>query len=182
MATLAGAETAGWTHDQLQDHLDIQGREALRLLYQDHLDLRAMREQHAIRHAHATGQQVATVDADGIGHRKVEPGHHRQLATVFGTVQVTRCAFRADGARNLYPADAVLNLPNHLHSHTLARHAATEAVRGSFQAAEQALTRHCGKVAGTRQVQQLTLAAAADIDAFSTTAARCHPATTPCWS
>ncbi len=171
VATLAGAETAGWTHDQLQDHLDIQGREALRLLYQDHLDLRAMREQHAIRHAHATGQQVATVDADGIGHRKVEPGHHRQLATVFGTVQVTRCAFRADGARNLYPADAVLNLPNHLHSHTLARHAATEAVRGSFQAAEQALTRHCGKVAGTRQVQQLTLAAAADIDAFYTTAA-----------
>src|SRR6266542_6302658 len=171
VATLARAETARWTHDQLEDHLDIQGREALRLLYQDHLDLRAMREQHAIRHAHATGQQVATVDADGIGHRKVEPGHHRQLATVFGTVQVTRCAFRADGARNLYPADAVLNLPNHLHSHTLARHAATEAVRGSFQAAEQALTRHCGKVAGTRQVQQLTLAAAADIDAFSTTAA-----------
>src|SRR6266545_259626 len=171
VATLAGAETAGWTHDQLQDHLDIQGREALRLLYQDHLDLRAMREQHAIRHAHATGQQVAIVDADGIGHRKVEPGHHRQLATVFGTVQVTRCAFRADGARNLYPADAVLNLPDHLHSHTLQRHAATEAVRGSFQAAEQALTRHCGKVAGTRQVQQLTLAAATDIDAFYQTSA-----------
>jgi len=44
-------------------------------------------------------------------------------------------------------------------------------VRGSFQAAEQALTRQCGKVAGKRQVEQLTVAAAADIDTFYQTSA-----------
>src|SRR6266536_2611645 len=101
LATLGSAKAAGWTHDQLEEQLETDGRELLRRLYQDHLDLRALREQHA---------------------------------------------------------------------------AATEAVRGSFAAAEQTLTRACGKVAGKRQVKQLTVAAATDIDAFYTAAAP-QPAT-----
>ena len=165
-ATLGSAEAGGWTHDQLEDRLETGGRELLRRLYQDHLDLRALREQHAVQDALAHGRAVAITDAEGVGHRKVEPGHVRHLATVFGTVQVTRCAWRADGARNLYPADAALNLPERLHSHTLQRRAAIEATRGSFDTAQQALVRQCGSVAGKRQVEQLTMAAAADIDAF----------------
>jgi hypothetical protein len=172
VARLCSAKAAGWTHDQLEEHLETDGRELLRRLYQDHLDLRALREQHAV----ATGRIGPTTDARGIAHRKVEPGHLRHLATVFGTVRVTRCAWRAQGARNLYPADAALNLPDRRHSHTLKRRAATEAVRGSFEAAEQTLTRACGKVAGKRQVEQLTVAAASDIDAFYTAAAP-QPAT-----
>src|SRR6266545_1322710 len=172
LATLGSAKAAGWTHDQLEEQLETDGRELLRRLYQDHLDLRALREQHAV----ATGRIGPSTDARGIAHRKVEPGHLRHLATVFGTVRVTRCAWRAEGARNLYPADAALNLPDRRHSHTLKRRAATEAVRGSFEAAEQTLTRSCGKVAGKRQVEQLTVAAASDIDAFYTAAAP-QPAT-----
>jgi hypothetical protein len=167
VATLSSAEASGWTHDQLEGHLETDGRELLRQLFQDHLDLRALRERHAV----ATGRIGSITDADGIDHRKVEPGHIRHLATVFGRVRVTRCAWRADGARNLYPADAALNLPGRLHSHSLRRGAAIEAVRGSFQAAEQALTRACGKVAGKRQVEQLTVAAASDVDAFYQAAA-----------
>ena len=165
-ATLASDQAGGWTHEQLEGHLETNGRELLRLLLQDHLDLRALREQHAV----ATGRTGPVVDAGGTGHRKVEPGHVRHLATVFGTVRVTRCAWRASGAGNLYPADAALNLPCRLHSHTLRRRAAIEAARGSFGAAQQALTRTCGKVAGKRQVEQLTVAAASDIDAFYTAA------------
>jgi hypothetical protein len=171
-ATLGSAEAGGWTHDQLEEHLETGGREVLRLLLQDHLDLRAVREQHAV----TTGRIGPVADADGVGHRQVEQGHLRHLATVFGTVRVRRCAWRAEGASNLYPADAALNLPERLHSHTLRRRAAIEAVRGSFEAAEQALTRSCGKVAGKRQVGQLTVAAATDIDAFYTAAAP-QPAT-----
>src|SRR6266516_1004846 len=162
IATLSSAKAGGWTHDQLEEHLETDGRELLRRLYQAHLDLRALREQRAVAQSRIAG----VVDADGIAHRKVEPGHLRHLATVFGTVRVRRCAWRAAGARNLYPADAALNLPDRRHSHTLKRRAATEAVRGSFEAAEQTLTRACGKVAGKRQVEQLTVAAATDIDAF----------------
>lgn len=164
--TLASAEAGGWTHDQLEGRLETDGRELLRLLFQEHLDLRALREQHAV----AQGRVGPVVDAEGTCHRKVEQGHVRHLTTVFGTVRVTRSAWRATGARNLCPADAALNLPQGLHSHTLRRRAAIEAVRGSFGAAEQALTRSCGKVAGKRQVEQLTVTAASDIDAFYQTA------------
>src|SRR6266508_5037784 len=180
-ASLGGAEAGGWTHDQLEDHLERDGRQLLRRLLQDHLDLRALREQHAVQDALTRGRVVAITDAEGIGHRKVERGHVRHLATVFGTVRVARCAWRADAARNLHPADAALNLPQRLHSHTLRRRAATEAARGSFGAAQQALTRACGKVAGKRQVEQLTVAAASDIDAFYQAAGRCRAPTRRCW-
>ena len=62
----------------------------------------------------------------------VENGHKRDLATVFGTVQVTRMAYRARQAVNLYPGDAVLNLAAGKHPHGLRRLAAVEAARGSF--------------------------------------------------
>src|SRR5262245_65214996 len=94
-ATLASAQVGGWTHDQLEENLETGGRELLRLLFQDHLDLRALREQQAV----TQGRVGPVIDADGTCHRKVEPGHVRHLTTVFGTVQVTRCAWRADGAR-----------------------------------------------------------------------------------
>jgi hypothetical protein len=59
--TLGGRQAAGWTHDQLEDHLFVHGRELLRLLVQDHLDLRAVREQHAV----AQGRAAPVTDAEG---------------------------------------------------------------------------------------------------------------------
>lgn len=166
-ATLGSAEADGWAHDQLEDHLQARGREVLRRLLQDHLDLRAVREQRAV----GQGRVEPVTDADGICHPTVEQGHRRQLATVSGKVVVVRCAWRADGTRNLYPADAALNLPDRLHSHGLQRQAATEAVRGSFEAAHAAVVGQCGNVAGKRQIEQLTVGAAGDIDAFYTASA-----------
>jgi hypothetical protein len=61
VARLCSAKAAGWTHDQLEEHLETDGRELLRRLYQDHLDLRALREQHAV----ATGRIGPTTDARG---------------------------------------------------------------------------------------------------------------------
>ena len=81
------------------------------------------------------------VGADGITRSRletVETGHSRLLSTLFGTVRVTRCAWRRPGAGNLYPADAALSLPAPRHSRTLTRLAAQEAARGSFEAAHAA--------------------------------------------
>jgi hypothetical protein len=41
---LSGAGTARLTHAELEEQLDARGRELLRRLHQDHLDLRAARE------------------------------------------------------------------------------------------------------------------------------------------
>jgi len=159
---LGGEAAAGLGHAELEEVLELRGRELLRQLFQDHLDLRQVREERAVR-AHP----AAVTGADGVTRRAIETGHQRLLASIFGTVTVGRCAWRAQGQRNLYPADAALRLPRGRHSHGLRRLAALEAVRGSFDQATETITGCCGQVVGKRGVEQLTVAAAADIDTFS---------------
>jgi len=156
VSVLADPETGRLTHAEMEVRLTDLSRELVRVLHQDSLDLRAARE---ARRAPVTG-------SDGVRRGIVEPGRARGLATVFGEVEVTRMAYRHRGDPNLYPADAVLNLPSDKYSHGLARLTAIEAPRGSFGQAAEAITRATGVRIGKRQVEQLTVAAAADVDAF----------------
>lgn len=85
---------------------------------------------------------------------------------MFGKVTVTRIAYRGTGMADLHPADAVLNLPDGMHSHGLAKLAAIESSRGSFADARERINAHTGSGVGHRQVQELAIGAAVDIDAF----------------
>jgi hypothetical protein len=161
VAELQAPEAAGLTAYELEQFIAGRGREVQRQMVQDHLDLRAAREEDAAREHH-----TPAVGPDGITRGRVETGHHRLLSTLFGTVQVRRCAWRRPRAGNLYPADAALSLPASRHSHTLARLAAVEAVRGSFDSAHTAITGRCGPVIGKRQIEQAVVGAAGDIAAF----------------
>lgn len=157
---LASAQTGQCSHAELEDLLTARSRELIRTLMQDHLDLRAAREQ---RREDVTG-------SDAVARTRVEKGHQRQLAGVFGSVTVTRMAYRAPEAANLYPADGVLNLPEEKHSHGLRKLAAIESTRGSFGQAAEAVERATGVRIGKRQLEQLAQAAAADVDSFYTAA------------
>jgi hypothetical protein len=159
-AWLGGAAAAGLTHAELEDQLTERGRALMRRLLADHMDLRALRERPLRR--------GAVVDAEGVEHRYVEPGHARALASVFGPVTVSRVAYRAPGAANLCPADAALNLPAERHSHGLRRLAAVEASRGSYDAAVDAVARATGVRLGKRQLVELAARAAVDVDSFYT--------------
>jgi hypothetical protein len=160
-AELAGPAAAGLTASGLEELLDERGRDVMRQLLQDHFDLRKMREeQQAREHPGPAG------GTDGIIRTRLETGHGRLLATLFGTVTVTRCAWRKPGAGNWCPADAALSLPAGRHSRSLAKLAAAEAARGSFDGAHAAITRRCGPVIGKRQVEQAVVNAAAGIPAF----------------
>lgn len=161
VADLQAPKAAGLTACELEELLAGRGREIQRQLLQDHLDLRAAREEHSVREHH-----TPAVGVDGITRSRLETGHRRLLATLFGTVRVGRCAWRRPGAPNLYPADAALSLPGPRHSHSLARLAAQEAVRGSFETAHAAITGRCGPVIGKRQIEQAVVNAAGDIGAF----------------
>ncbi|MDX6547157.1 MAG: hypothetical protein QOG33_707, partial [Gaiellales bacterium] len=152
---LGNADAAALSHAELEERLDADGRALLRQLFSDHLQLRALRE-----------PRVTVVAADGSARPRVEGGHTRVLATVFGDVEVRRNAYRSPGQANLHPADAVLNLPEERHSHGLRRLAAVESSRGSFDDAVHAIARATGQQLGKRQTEQLTTRAAADFDAF----------------
>lgn len=167
---LAGEQAAGWTHARLEEELDARGRELLRVLLQDHLDLRGRREAEAARESKATA-----AGADGLLRPYREYDHPRLLASLFGLVGVARVAYRQKGLTNVYPADEALSLPAGRHSAGLARLAAIEVVRGSYDQALAAIERRCGHVASKQTLEQLVRSAAVDIDDFYH-----HRAPVPC--
>jgi hypothetical protein len=81
---LDGDDAAGLTHGELQTQLDARGRELLRRLLQDHLEVRASREVRL--------EEVA--DVHQVPRGAVEAGHQRTLGTSFGQVEVQRLAYR----------------------------------------------------------------------------------------
>ncbi|MEU2992712.1 ISKra4 family transposase [Streptomyces griseoincarnatus] len=161
MSDLALPETGGLPHHELEELLDERGRDLLRQLFQDHLDLRERRERDA-----AATCRPHVLGPDGLPRPRLERGHGRLLATVFGTVTVTRCAWRRLDASNVHPADAMLSLPRGRHSHGLARLAVQTAIRMSFDAAHETIVRRCGRVLGKRRLASLLVEAAGDIDDF----------------
>ncbi|MFD9636964.1 ISKra4 family transposase, partial [Streptomyces violascens] len=161
ISDLSGPAMLALPHRDVEEMAAVRGRELARLLLQAHLDLRARREE-----AELTALDTCSRAALAGGRTRLERGHHRELATVIGTVRVTRCALRSPGRTSCYPADKVLGLPHERHSHGVRRLAVLEAVRGSYDTAMEAITRACGKVVGKRQVEHLVQAAAVDVAAF----------------
>jgi hypothetical protein len=153
---LAGDGSAGLSHAALEKQLTLRGRELERQLLQDHLDLRAVREQRLPMVAGA--DQVVRAHAEG--------GRQRILATVFGPVTVTRIGYRAKGADSRFVADAVLNLPAGRYSHGVRRLAAKAAAVGSFEQAQADVEAVTGARVGKRQLEALAGAAAVDVDGF----------------
>jgi len=153
---LGGPVAGSLEHGELEDQLGGRGRELQRLMFQGQLDLRALREP----------RRRDVAGPEGMLRTRAENDHGRPLTTVFGEVTVSRIAYRAPGLPNVHPADEELNLPAEKHSHGLRRLAATEAPRGSYEDASAALTRSTGVRVGKRQVEELVMRAAADVDAF----------------
>ncbi|MFD0508996.1 ISKra4 family transposase [Streptomyces chiangmaiensis] len=161
-ATLSGEPAGAWTHAELEEHLQAAGRALMRQLLQDHLDLRAIREEEHLR----TRPDLRVTGPDGRPRPWREPGHERWLSTLFGHVRVRRVAHRGPQVGNVHPADVLLSLPAGRHSTGLRRLAVTEAVRGSFDQALAAVRRQCGPVVGKRRLEELVTQASTDIDAF----------------
>ncbi|MFZ3492027.1 hypothetical protein ACODT5_02085 [Streptomyces sp. 5.8] len=158
-ARLSAPETAGLDHAAVEQLIETDGREILRRFFQDHLDLRA-------RHEEQNPPPREVAGADGVLRPYRETGHARRLTCLFGTVTVTRCAWRSRGLTNVHPADAELSLPRGRHSHGIKRLAVREAIRSSFDQAVEAIGDRCGKVLGKRRAESLVVEAAADIDVF----------------
>ena len=153
---MASEEAAGLQHGELEEQLEVRGRELLRRLFQDRLDLTAAQEE---RRHDVTGE-------DGVVRTRAERGRARPLVTKFGQVRVSRIAYRSPGRSNVHPLDAALNLPEEKHSHGLRKLAAIEAARGSMEAAGAAITRATGVRIGKRQLEELARRCAAHVEAF----------------
>ena len=105
------------------------------------------------------------VDATG-KERTRKRTQQRELETIFGTVEVQRTGYGAEGAASLHPLDAQLNLPDERYSLEVRRRAALEASKNSFDETVETLSRYTGAAIGKRQVEELVGRAAQDFDAF----------------
>jgi hypothetical protein len=160
---LGGEQADQLEHGELEERLQAEGRELLRTLFQDRLELRAEREV----------RLDEVVDTAGVARRAVETDHSRPLQSVFGEVSVKRLAYRRRGQGNVYLADSLLNLPAERASHGVRRLVAVESSRGSFDDATCQVRGRTGLQIGKRQVEEPARLAAADFQAFYASEARC---------
>jgi hypothetical protein len=141
-------------HGAVEEWLGVEGRELLRLMYQEHLDVRADAE-----------QRVEVRGADGVVRTDVRP-RERGLETVFGDVDVVRLLYAAAGREGRAPLDGVLNLPPDHYSHGVRRMIAKEVARASYDEVSELIYDYSSAKIAKRQIERLALAASQDFDAF----------------
>jgi hypothetical protein len=151
---LSSADTMRMTHGELERYMERDGFELLRLLFQDHLDLRGPGE-----------AQSDVVGSDGVRRPHVRL-LERQLKILFGTVVAGRMGYSAHDAETLFPRDAELNLPPSLYSHGVERRVANEVIKGSFDSAVESVAVTTGTTVPKRQAEETAARAAKDFDAF----------------
>lgn len=151
---LSSAGTLRAEHGEVEQWIAVEGRELLRLMFQEHLDLRAAAE-----------KPVRVVDCEGRERSKPRRGE-RGLETIFGDVDASRLLYQVPGGRRLAPLDAVLNLPADHYSHGVRRMVAKEIARASYDEVDELIGDYSGASIGKRQIEQLAMRAAQDFDAF----------------
>ncbi len=148
-------ETHQMSHGDLENLLRVQGYELLRRLFQDHLTLRAERE-----------QRVAVTNSKAVHLSHHRKGSGRNLETIFGTVEVRRRSYYRPDAGTAHPLDRELNLPRDKYSHGLEEQVAEEAAKGSFDNVVISISKTTGGRVPKRQAERLTVRAAQDFEAF----------------
>ena len=131
-------------HSEIEGLIEKEGRDVLRQAFQDHLDLRHLREE----------RFEGLIGADKILRNHVRE-RSRTLRTNVGTVQVRRFSYSRLEEMSLRPLDAELNLPTECrYSFGLIRRMVENAVRMSFDATLDNLKRTAGIDVPKRQVEE----------------------------
>ena len=157
-ARLAVQASRAVTLEEMEGRVAGDGRTLLGGLVQLGLDTQAAGE---VRLPQVTGQ-------DGVPRTRAERGHARTVVTTLGAVVVRRIGYRAGirGVPSLFPRDAVLNLPPCGYSWDLQRLAVMFCRSGSYEQGHEFVRAATEVSIGKRQLEQITIAAAADAERF----------------
>ena len=151
---LRSKQAENWTISDLEQFLDLDGRELLLRFAQAYLDER--------------GPGIVTeavVDAHGQEHTH-QRLQARSLKTSFGNVIVNRQGYGGRGLESLHPLDAELNLPPERYSHALQRRNAEAAAKESFDEVVASIHQQTGQTIPKRQAEECTRRAAQDFELF----------------
>ncbi len=151
---LTKSDTLRAEHATIEGYLEVEGRELMRLMFQEHLDLRTAAE-----------QRVPVVDSKGT-ERSSARTRERGLETVFGDVDFERLMYESSTGGALAPLDGLLNLPPDHYSHGVRRIVAKEVARASYDEVSELIRDYSGAKIAKRQIEELAIAACVDFDAF----------------
>jgi hypothetical protein len=151
---LGSSDTLREEHAAVERWMKVEGRELMRVLLQEHFELRSAAE-----------RPVRVVGADGV-ERESSRDSNRSLETVFGDVEVPRRLYQAPGRAGIAPLDAVLNLPPDHYSHGVREMVAKEVARASYDEVSEIIRDYSGAEIAKRQIEELAVVAAKDFDAF----------------
>lgn len=141
-------------HSEVESILKQEGFELLRIMMQNHLNLRAEEE-----------MPIEVVNSNEIKMTRVK-STERYLETIFGKVVVRRKGYSREEIASLHPLDAQLNLSPELYSHGVRELVAQQAAKESFDEVVKTVAEHSGAKVAKRQVQQLAQRASIDFDDF----------------
>ncbi len=144
----------GATADEVSKLLAKDGTELLRDLMQGYVDRCAERE-----------RRVEVVGADGLERRDARASS-RRIETPVGEIEVKRLLYQAPGVEGIAPLDAALGLPDEKYTLELRRLVAEESAKSSFDEVVELVEKRTGGSVPKRQVEELTVRAAHDFDAF----------------
>jgi len=152
---LEGPEWGALSHGKVEEELRVEGWELLRVMFEDHLNLRAQAQ-----------PEAPVVGSDGET-RTQRRAMTRKLMSIFGVVELRlRTGWRGDGLEALCPLDAELNLPPTIDSHGVRRRVADLASKIAFDAVGEELGKTSGATVGKRQLEELTHEVSRDFDAY----------------
>jgi hypothetical protein len=142
------------SHSELEQLLEVEGRELLRRILQGRLDERG---------PGAVTEPV--IDSEGREHTH-QRVNTRSIKTIFGKVTVARQGYSGRELESLHPLDAELNLPPENYSHQLQRRIAEAAAKESFDEVVLAVENQTGVVVPKRQVEESARRSAQDFELF----------------
>ena len=142
------------THSDLEQFLELEGAELMRLTFQAFLD------------ELGPGAIIEPIiDAAGRKHPH-QRLNSRTIKTIFGEVTLARRGYSGRGLESLHPLDAELNLPPEIYSHTLQRRIAEAAAKESFDEVLMTINVWTGVKTPKRQVEESVRRSARDFDPF----------------
>ena len=159
-ARAAFEQLVGWTasnrcpddHAELEQQIEVRGREVHRLLFQGRLDRMFADEAERMRRRRPRGRLRV---------------RERRLETIFGRVRVRRHGLRRVGQRaSRFALDGRLRLPREMYSIGLRRRMAEETRSQSWDQAVERVDATTGGHVPKRKAEQLVDRAAQDFDAF----------------
>jgi len=143
-----------WTLTDLEEFLNVEGRENMRRCVQGYLDEQS-----------PGSVTEPVVDSKGRVHTH-QRLHSRTLITIFGAVVVCRLGYGGRGLKSLHPLDAKLNLPPETYSHSLRRRVAEAVAKESYDEVIRSIDKQTGVRISRRQIVQLAWRAAQDFSLF----------------